>query len=322
VTKDAKSASIQRWGFVLLASCGLGALSLSANADAPPCKIDKVAEFKLTMDGTRALLTARVNGKDLKFTIDSSSFYNIMSAASAAKVGLRLKPPPAGLDAKGPDGKPLLSLGVANDFTVDDMHFKNLEFLAGGKEYQGSDGVLGQTLFQNYDVEYDLANHVIRLMRPEKCGDAALAYWVSGRQPFSLVQVNSTSPMAPFVTGIGELNGTAVRILFDTGASASRISLQAAQQAGMKAGLSELPDAGPAKGMGRPTVMTRVAPFQTLKLGDEEILNLHLLVGDTRDGTDVLLGADFFLSHRIYVSNTQRRVYFTYNGGQVFSALR
>ncbi len=38
---------------------------------------------------------------------------------------------------------------------------------------------------------------------------------------------------------------------------------------------------------------------------------------ELRDG-DMLLGADFFLSHRILVSNSQHKLYFTYNGGPVF----
>jgi len=32
----------------------------------------------------------------------------------------------------------------------------------------------------------------------------------------------------------------------------------------------------------------------------------------------MLIGADFFLSHRIYVASSQRKLYFTYNGGPVF----
>ncbi len=32
----------------------------------------------------------------------------------------------------------------------------------------------------------------------------------------------------------------------------------------------------------------------------------------------MLIGADFFLSHRVYVSNAQKRIFFTYNGGPVF----
>jgi tetratricopeptide (TPR) repeat protein len=33
----------------------------------------------------------------------------------------------------------------------------------------------------------------------------------------------------------------------------------------------------------------------------------------------MLVGADFFLSHRIYVASSQRKLYFTYNGGPVFN---
>ena len=40
-------------------------------------------------------------------------------------------------------------------------------------------------------------------------------------------------------------------------------------------------------------------------------------VGD--DMPDMLLGEDFFLSHRIYVAYSQRKLYFTYNGGPLFN---
>ena len=33
----------------------------------------------------------------------------------------------------------------------------------------------------------------------------------------------------------------------------------------------------------------------------------------------MLIGADFFLSHRIYVASSQKKLYFTYNGGPVFN---
>jgi tetratricopeptide (TPR) repeat protein len=36
----------------------------------------------------------------------------------------------------------------------------------------------------------------------------------------------------------------------------------------------------------------------------------------------MLIGADFFLSHHILVSNSQRRLFFTYNGGPVFNLSR
>ena len=37
---------------------------------------------------------------------------------------------------------------------------------------------------------------------------------------------------------------------------------------------------------------------------------------------DMLLGTDFFLSHRILVSQSQNKIYFSYNGGPVFTTQR
>jgi len=316
----ARQNSLLRRLLVPVASLALGALSTNAHA---ACTIGKVAELQVTMSGMTPVVKALLNGKEVKFTIDSSSFYNIISASGAANSGLRLMPAPSWLAAKGADGKTLLSVSIADDFVVGGIRARNIEFLAGGGDSgSGSEGVLGQSLFQNYDVEYDLANGVIRLMRTEGCGDAGLAYWVSANQTFSMVDINAISPAQPFVSGVARLNGSQVRVLFDTGANASRISPQAARQAGLSANPSELIESGYSRGIGRPSVMTHLASFSSLKVGDEEIRNPKLRVGDTREGTDMLLGADFFLSHRIYVSNTQHKLYFTYNGGRVFSASR
>lgn len=304
-----------------MASLGLGVLSVDAHA---ACTLGRLAELKVTMNGMTPVIGALINGKEMKFAVDSSSFYNIISAPAAAGAGLRLQPPPSWLAGKGANGKTLLSVAAADDVVVGGaLRVKNMEFLAGGSESgSGIDGVLGQSWFQNYDVEYDFANGVIRLMRPADCAGAGLAYWTTAKQTFSVMDVDATMPAQPFVTGVALLNGAQIRVLFDTGANASRISPRAARLAGLKADPADLVDAGYARGMGRPAVMTHLAPFSSFKVGDEEIRNPHLRVGDTREGTDMLLGADFFLSHRIFVSNEQHKVYFTYNGGSVFSASR
>jgi tetratricopeptide (TPR) repeat protein len=45
-----------------------------------------------------------------------------------------------------------------------------------------------------------------------------------------------------------------------------------------------------------------------LRLGDMDLPDV-----------DMLIGADFFLSHHIYVANSQDKLYFSYNGGPVFN---
>ena len=320
MARNATLNSVQGWFLVAIASLALSALSPATKA---ACTLGKVAELKVTMSGKTPVISALINGKEARFAVDSSSYYNIISTSAAANSGLRLMPPPEWLAAKGADGKGLLSVSVADEFVVGGVRVKNIEFLAAGNDSgSGVEGVLGQSFFANYDVEYDLANGAIRLMRPDGCAEAGLAYWATANQTYSMVEINSITPAQPFVAGVALLNGAQVRVLFDTGASASRISPQAARQAGLKVNPSDLVDAGYSRGMGRPAVLTHLAPFSSFKVGDEEIRNPRLRVGDTREGIDMLLGADFFLSHRIYVSNAQHKMYFTYNGGPVFSASR
>jgi len=68
---------------------------------------------------------------------------------------------------------------------------------------------------------------------------------------------------------------------------------------------------------------TWIARFASFKIGDEEILHAELRFGDVSlAGADLLIGADFFLSHRIYVASSQHKLYFTYNGGPVFDLTR
>jgi hypothetical protein len=46
-------------------------------------------------------------------------------------------------------------------------------------------------------------------------------------------------------------------------------------------------------------------------------------VGDLKSFpfVDLLLGADFFLSHRVYIASNPRGVYFTYSGGPLFNLM-
>ena len=98
----AKHNSVQRW-LLPVVSLALGALSVNANA---ACTLDKLAELNVTMNGMTPVIGALINGNQVKFTIDSSSFYNIMSASGAAKSSLQLMPAPAWL-ARVPTAKPL-----------------------------------------------------------------------------------------------------------------------------------------------------------------------------------------------------------------------
>jgi tetratricopeptide (TPR) repeat protein len=107
--------------------------------------------------------------------------------------------------------------------------------------------------------------------------------------------------------------------MFDTGAYTSLLTLKAAKRAGVTPDSPGVMPAGTSSGIGRRTVQTWIGPFASFKLGDEEVRNTRLRFGaEAMHDVDMLIGADFFLSHHVYVANSQHKLYFTYNGGAVF----
>jgi hypothetical protein len=77
------------------------------------------------------------------------------------------------------------------------------------------------------------------------------------------------------------------------------------------------------KGVDQARVKTWLGRFKSVKIGDEDIQNGLLRIGNTDASYfDVLIGPDFFMSHHVYVANRQRKLYFSYEGGPVFNVTR
>jgi tetratricopeptide (TPR) repeat protein/predicted aspartyl protease len=304
----------------------LGALALAALAGpaSAACKLLKVAEAPVTMAGLAPVIPAKVGSTDAHLEVDSGAFFSMLTPDGARRLGLRIGSAPPGLYVRGVNGDASVGLATAKDITLLGYPFHNVDFLvAGGQIGGGRDGWLGQNFLNAFDVEYDFANGVMRLFKPQGCSDTALAYWAQGRS-FSVITMqrseNALSEIIhPIMSTDAMVNGTAITVIFDTGAWRSTLTTRAAARAGVRpAGPGVTPE-GVAGGFGRRAVETWVAPFDSFAIGDEQIKNTRLRIGDIDlQNADMLLGADFFLSHRIYVANSQHRIYFTYNGGPVF----
>jgi predicted aspartyl protease/tetratricopeptide (TPR) repeat protein len=307
---------------LLFAILSVSIASTSAFADG--CKLGKFAEFPITMVGMRPMTTASINGVDVQFLLDSGAFYSMMSAASAAELKLKTYPVPSGFYVIGANGAANVSRATAKTMTLAGIPLHNVDFLVGGSEVgEGGVGVLGQNFLHIADVEYDLGQGVVRLMKPENCRKALLAYWADKSTPFSVIDLLSGPELSERLSQTrisAYLNGAEIRVMFDTGAGMSTLSLKAAARAGIKPDSPGVVSAGRSGGFGRSTYATYIAPFSSFKLGGEEIKNARLRIGDTDLlDADMLIGPDFFLSHRIYVANSQHKIYFTYNGGPVFN---
>lgn len=306
----------------LIGILGLSLLPIAASA-AERCTLGRLAEMPVTMKGMRPMVAAKINGLDAEFLVDSGMFFSMLSPANAAELKLKTHPLPGRAYVKGVGGESELQVVTVDHLSIAGIDFpRKWDFGVGGSEVSGSTGILGQNILRMADAEYDLAHGFVRLMKPAgNCRSTSFVYWDHQPDNYSEMEIDGTTPQYPHTRGVAYLNGKKIHIMFDTGASLSTLTRHAAELAGIGPDSPGVTRAGSMRGVGQSYVQTWLAHFGSFKIGSEEIRNTRLRFIDQLglDGTDMLLGADFFLSHRVYVANSQRKLYFTYNGGPVFN---
>jgi len=271
------------------------------------------------MVGNRAVATVKINGTTVPLTVDSGAFFSFLTEATANQLKLWLRPLPNGMYVTGIVGDVEAYVTTVERLGLLNGELKNIQFIVGGNEPgAGTMGLLGRDILSFTDTEYDLAHGVIRFVSPNKdCDKSNMAYW-AGDAPVSQVGLlREYHAKTPAIRADVQLNGHAVEAMFDTGAS-TIVSLGTAHRVGVKD--ADMTPAVQIYGLGREKADSWIAPFDKFELGGEAVIHNRLEVGDIdMPDADMLVGIDFFLSHRIYVSKKQSKMYFTYNGGPVFA---
>jgi len=303
--------------------CGL-ALSAHA-ADAPPaCSYVPVATLpmhaasKPTVDGT-------IDGKPAVMQIDTGATQSGLMLPAVEKFGLRMDN--TGKYEYGIGGAAVSYAAVVKDFSVGSAHSGKVALrVIGNTSFKPtSDAIIGADFIFQADLEIAMAEKQLRFFRASGCKDTFLAYWDKDAMeiPFGGTVTGTTNPR--FMV---ELNGVKLEALIDTGASLSIVSRKAAERAGVTVGSPGVTPAGRVAGVGAATVESWNAAFDTFTIGEETIKNPAITIldtspqGDAVNFPDVLLGADFLRAHRVLFAMSQRRLYISYTGGQVFAPPR
>lgn len=242
-----------------------------------------------------------------------------MSSTNASSLGLKLRPGPFGLRINGVGGSADVQIAHIKDFGILNSPLKDVDFIVGGTDT--GYGLLGANLLDAADLELDLAHGKVTLFSAKDCSKSAMAYWTKDGQ-YNVADIESTdrrNDRRKFLKVT--INGHQVRALLDSGAFATVLGRSAAQRIDIDLNAPGVKEGGTSYGVGAGKVKNWTVRIDSFSVGTETIQHSQMQVIDGRmgDRTDLLLGVDFLLAHHIYIANSQRKVYFTYNGGSVFS---
>ena len=286
------------------------------------CQIVRYPSIPVTLKDMQALIPVKLNGHPIVLAVDSGAFYSSLYPQWARRLQLTRLFAPPGMFIRGVGGETEPQLVSAHTFTFVHQQLHHVQFLVAGNDSPShAAGLLGDNLLRVADVELDFAKGFMRFVKPVHCGRLPLAYW-AGSRPVGMLRLHPPTERTPQFIGSARLDGQPVRVMFDTGAARSALSLAAAERLHIGPGDPGVKAAGRAGGIAHRFVNAWTAPVAKLQIGGETIEHTHLMVIPMQafGGTaDLVLGADFFLAHHVYIANSQNKIYFTYSGGPVFA---
>jgi hypothetical protein len=293
------------------------------------CVMQELGELPVRVVDSQVMIDAEFNGQPATMLADTGAATTLLTRPGAKRLNLSFVFIPGAI-FYGVGGADTGGMTHIKEFKVGNMTTKDLHVFVTGRNDMGAAGLLGADFLLQSDVEFDLPDNKIRFFEPQGCKDDQVVYW--GKAYSVAPMINDTRKEV--VVKIS-LNGQTLTALMDTGSGFSGVTKGGALKAGVTADSQGVVEAGPVVGMGPVKEQAYNTVFPTFSFGDETIKNAKLefsdyfradtgvatgsnLAAPSIDAPQMLLGADFFRSHRIYIARSQKKVYVSYMGGPVF----
>ncbi len=289
---------------LLAAALGVGAAS-GAGAQ---CRTERQTEVAVTRMGNVPLAMVRVNEATATFLVDTGAERTILSKVAAKQLGI---------EAHYEYARPMHSLGgglVSGDARLHTLGLgtaalANFRVLVGSISLPNVagrplDGLLGADFLSSFEVDLDLPHDRLALYERPACA-VAMPSW---SQPYTAIPANRSLHDRLFFPV--RLDGHTLAALIDTGAQLTVLDAETAASIGVTgAQLSRDPSAN-LRGAAAEIVRSHAHRFTRLEIGGEVMRDPVIVV--TRLGlqdADLILGADFLRSHRVWLSYGSHRVF-------------
>jgi len=316
-----------RAGWALLAAAVVAA---PAWAEEAHCQLQSLGEMSVTVE-KNGLITApgAVDGKPVRLLIDTGAFGTLLFESEAKKLGLVLTE--AGAKVYGVGGESDVYRASVKEFRLGDLVEQHAELMVTGRSVDGVQGLVGAKFLLQADVEFDLPHGKIRFFKPKGCDGDQVVYWGEAYAVAPLLPTTADQILTEV-----QVNEKRIVAQLDTGSEVSFLTPQAATVAGVPVKAISGAEDNVVKGLGPRSVTQYADVSPTFGFGDETIHNATLRVADlfsqnkekqindliatpVNDEPRMLLGADFFRAHRVFIAREQHKIYVSYQGGPVFA---
>lgn len=318
---------------------GITAAYATAAADTSNCKMVPIDEWPVRLAHNKLIIDGAVNGQKVGIMLDTGWQRTLVFRTAAARLGLktswegrvRMFDMGGGTDVDS---------AVVDEFKIGESTRKSWQMYVAGEHDPGDDVsvLLGEDFFRRVDVEFDPAHAAVRLFQSRDCAGAPLAYWAT-ESAASAVDIAPVDNLRPQILLTVRVNGQPVLALLDSGAASSVLDKAVAERLGVTPETPGVVAGGSlTAALGNSPVAYWIGPFQSFVVGSEIIKGVKIPFGDlwaearqeqrrafhaSRPPPEgqypaMLLGVDFFVSHRVLIAHSQRKIYFTRAGAPLF----
>lgn len=302
----------------------------AASGFAGDCKYKRVGTLPYRWSHDRMLVDGGIGDRDVVTQIDTGGVGVIVFEDAAQRLGLSLGH--VGEEMYGVGGKSEIYRARLTDFHLGRFAWPRVGARVvprnGERAVDAVDVLVGSTVLLQNDLE--ITADALHFFEPAACDGTSLAYW-DEETPWLPIAEKSSGDRSVDVTV--SVDGVPVLAAVDTGAPFSILDISVARRLGFDPARAQ--PVGDARGYGTHPMRQWLGDFDRIDIGPEVVHHPTFLVGDLwgavrsdaqRDfaGPSVenwprmLLGADFIRTHRLLFAMGQRRLYFSYVGGQPF----
>jgi hypothetical protein len=311
VAQDQEGIGVFRLtGIVLLLSLVL----FPALADAA-CSVEARATIPLSVTGGVITVPVEVNGITASFILDTGAQRSVVTGQAVERLGLArdqwvgtTMSGIGGIDRR-PNANPR-SLSLGGVPLVRQTLSRDTSLTVGmlPRTRVGDhviDGLLGRDFLSAFDLDLDMPGSRLTLFQVRGCAGRFLPW----NGAYTAVPV--TIPAKHALVVPVRVDGTPLRALLDTGASASLLAAPGMARLGLQPSSLASDPTSPVSGLGPRTVTMHLHRFRSLQVGGQVFDAPSIWVAPIRLSpiVDMLLGADWLSGRRLWISFATAQVF-------------